>query len=483
MRRGMVDITMAYIAGIVAASHVSVEPKILIVVFFGFFALIWFSRYRSHGLMRLGLVVMLIAFGWLNASIRQNGPRDNDVSVLADRGTVEIYGTVWEEPVVDNTQTTVNLRVSSAVVNGVSQSVSGTLRVMIRHSYGPVVSLSFGDMVRMAVPVYIPDAPSNPGQFDFRAQLERQGIYGVAYVYPWTEMEVIGKEKLPWWKAARSRLLFHIRKCIDSSVSFPYNALLRSLLLGEKHVLPDSILAAFEGAGILHVLTVSGLHVGFVAFILFWMATGLGLERKRAAVVGIVGIFMYAFVVGFRASVVRATVMTGMMFFGIVMERERDLLTSLALSAFLICLVSPQSIFDVGFQLSFAAVLGIVQLRSFVRACFPPMPKWLRDSVSVSLSAFLATMPISAFYFNSIYPVGVLANLLCVPVAGFCVKLGFMLILLGGVSIWFARIVGVVAEPALRILSFLARLFSSIPGAWSMLEHRPVGLSCFTIVF
>lgn len=469
MRRIMVDIAIAYIIGIIAASYFSLKQWVLLLVIFSASAFIWYSRFKSQLLMKLGLVIILIAFGWLNALMHSNIPSANDISMFRNMGTVEICGIVWDEPVADEMQTTLDLKASSVVVDGTSHDVSGILRVVIRysqdHSQDFAYVLNFGDVLRITAPIYIPNVPSNPGQFDYCTYLGRQGIHSITYIYTETNIQVIGKARMPLWKTIRIHMLNYVRHCIDSSLSYPYNALLQSLLLGQRHLLPDDIVKAFEQAGILHVLAVSGLHVGFAGLMLYWLVTKCGVERKKSAAISLVGILLYAFIAGFRTSVVRATIMTGTMFLGIILDKERDSLNSLALSAFLICIPSPYSIFDVGFQLSFLAVFGILQLLPLINTIIPFIPKWLRNPISLSLSASLVTLPISAVHFNTIHPLGFVANIICVPVAGLCVKLGFILVCLGAISIYPARLVGFVVTIVLRILLALAKIFSCMPGS------------------
>jgi competence protein ComEC len=223
------------------------------------------------------------------------------------------------------------------------------------------------------------------------------------------------------------------------------SGILKALVLGERGDIPEEITGQFTVAGIAHLLAISGDHLGIVALLSFslflWILKRsefllLSISVKKwAAGLTIPFILLYTFIAGGGISVIRATIMVITFFLSILFSRERNLLHTLALAAFLILLFSPPSLFDVSFQLSFLAVLSILYL---VPRLFRwqieekiPLPKetswrqrlwaYLKISLVVTAVAILGTAPFVALHFNRISLVGFLTNLFFVPWVGFVI--------------------------------------------------------------
>ncbi|MCK4532926.1 ComEC/Rec2 family competence protein, partial [bacterium] len=238
---------------------------------------------------------------------------------------------------------------------------------------------------------------------------------------------------------------------------------LSGIMLGEGNILPGEIYQDFIVSGVVHILAVSGLHVGLVLFIFLGVFSLLGLPKKSTYLLTIVMIFLYVQMTGARPSAVRAFLMAalglGAYFFG----RDRNLHHSLYLSALIILFVNPRILFSIGFQFSYLATIGILYLSGLIRKLLTPLPVWLRNTISVSLGAQIMIYPLIAYYFNQISLIAPLANIFVVPLVGIIVTLGFSTCIISLVSSFFAGLIGGVNSLCILFLIKEAEFFASLP--------------------
>ena len=273
----------------------------------------------------------------------------------------------------------------------------------------------------------------NPGAFDYARFLRRQGISGRAYVAGnrWKVRAMADAEVSLRLRMARYRQSLSAQ--YFSHLGSEEAAIAAAMSLGDKRSLDAAQRQSFSATGVSHVLALSGLHLG-ILFSLYSLLVVNRLRSRRnrvlASLVGVALLWGFALLVGFPLSLVRATVMFTLWQLSVVLYSERSSLNNLALAALLILLFSPASLFDIGFQLSFTSVFFILFLMPHV-----PRPRWLRRSrllalvygwLTVSIVAQIGTGPLVAYYFHTIPVVGLLGNLLAIPLA--YVILGLVLV-------------------------------------------------------
>ena len=259
--------------------------------------------------------------------------------------------------------------------------------------------------------------PRNPHTFDFRAYLRQRGIGYQAYVRD-GDLAVLEGPSPP---GALARLRAWIAQRIDLAFPTPREAgVARALLLGDRGGLDEQTRLVYTRTGAVHVLAVSGLHTGVIASILLWCLRAL--PRRRLAVVKLLllwgGLFGYVALTGFSPSVQRSAVMFGVLFAGRVLRLDTNAFNSLGLSALLLLAFDPQLLFTLGFQLSYAAVAGILAFYPRLRRLFASPNVYLAkvgDLTAVSIAATLATAPITAYHFHQFPVYFILSGLLAVP--------------------------------------------------------------------
>ncbi|HEY3186547.1 MAG TPA: DNA internalization-related competence protein ComEC/Rec2, partial [Solirubrobacteraceae bacterium] len=239
-------------------------------------------------------------------------------------------------------------------------------------------------------------------------------------------------------------------------------ALLGGLLLGTRGELPRETLEDFRRAGVYHILAVSGFNVALLASATFTALVLVRVPRRMAAGAAMTVVLGFACVAGPEPSVIRAAIMGVLVLGALVLDREASVVNSLALAGIAILAIRPGDLADPGFQLSFAATLGIV---------LAPLPAGtIAASIGVSLAAQLAVLPITLSHFNQVSTIGILANLAVVPLAAVATVLGLVAVLAAAVSDAVAAPFFEALWPVLLLLRAIVRLAAAMPGA---LVHLP----------
>ena len=391
--------------------------------------------------------------------------------------------------------------------------VSGTLqllktgetvqaKVLIR--FQRLVSLRYGKRLTLSGTLRQPQPQRNPGGFDYQAYLSRKDVFGIIYHQGLLEVsEQAGFPPLRWIEGLRLR----IEEVIDEvyGVESLDAQLIKGILLGKRSDLPSDTLETFRNSGNLHVLAVSGLHVGFVTTLCYFslsaFASILGirpkhphLTKKAIVLLTIVTVLIYACLVGFRASVFRASLMAILFLFAIFIDRDADIYNLLAFAALILLLLNPTQLWDIGFQLSFVAVTAIVYFlpkmeEPFRKLWEPPespdadgswfrnanatlvrhVLKWLILSYLVTIAALLGTTLIIAFHFFRAYPFGIIVGPFAVGLVSLILALGMASVVAGLVSLLpLAKLFAGLNHVIIDFFLYLLRLFGNESGVMKM---------------
>ncbi|MDP6041959.1 MAG: ComEC/Rec2 family competence protein, partial [Candidatus Latescibacteria bacterium] len=309
--------------------------------------------------------------------------------------SVEIVGQVVSEPESVRDDRRVVLAVKQLTLQDTVWFVQG--RVLLRLRKG-VSEVSYGDRLHLALEIYQASPPRNPGAFDYRAYLKRRGIVALGSVRKNSQIHAVEHGLGDWWSRAILPVRQTIRAAIEHNLSGGPAGLLKGVLLGEKHGIPDHIKNAFARTGVNHVLAVSGLHVGLIAGVVFFMCKMLGLGRYGTSGLTMCALILYAMVTGLPPSVVRASTMGCVALIGVVGQRDLDGGNILGIAGLALLIGRPQDFLDVGFQLSFAATGGILLFYQPLRDMLPLKKigwceKWLAGPLAVSVAAQIITLP------------------------------------------------------------------------------------------
>jgi competence protein ComEC len=398
-------------------------------------------RFVSRGLA-VSVACLLLTFFTANVALRRvldpHLPA-NHLRRLALPQEVTIEGMLLREPERFTHRGRLSVEALSVWRDGAFRPATGRILLNVRSLTGP---WRYGDVLRMTIRLRSPRNFSTPGSFDYERYLARQEVYLTAFLWDDARLERVG------WQgnALRSgleRLRREIGKFFSDRLQEQTAAVLRALIIGDEGGLTKDTRTVFSRAGVAHVLSISGLHISFVAMASYgawwWL---LGRSRyvllrfvmpKMAALLTIPPVLFYAGLAGGNIATWRSVLMVVVYLLAVLLGRQEEVYRSLALAALLISVLWPGAVLDISFQLSFLSVLSIVLgMRQFTawrerRSTLHPalrqswnerLPYWLAASFVVSLCALLGTAPLTAFHFNQVAVVGVLANLLVIPLLG-----------------------------------------------------------------
>lgn len=298
------------------------------------------------------------------------------------------------------------------------------------------VQPEYGQVWLLNTAFTLPDSAYIPFMFDVRAYLQYKGIYLNGSVRHHQAARISEGEGT--WYATLAHKIRH--KSLEAMNSMEKDMLsagvVKALLLGYRNDLDDSVTTSFSKTGVIHVLAVSGMHVGIIYLVLSFLLFPLRRLKRGNLIVSIgiiLSLWLFALITGLSPSVNRAALMFSVVQIGSVLGRKTHILNSLAFSAVIMILFNPYVIYQAGFQLSFAAVLGIViAADSLIRLLKPS--DWLLQKIvdlsSVSIGAQLATFPLGIFYFHQLSLVFLLANMLVLPFIPLILYLGLLSIAL-----------------------------------------------------
>ncbi len=273
-----------------------------------------------------------------------------------------------------------------------------------------------------------PIGSRNPGDFDYKRYLLFRGIDAQLRVRRDGRITKLGDAKETAWTPVE--YVKRARRFIDSRLETVSDSqtwsIMRGLLLGDRSEIDPEITEEFARSGIIHILAVSGLHVGLLMGVCFGTASLLGLRKQQIFVVTLIIVWFYAVITGLKPPVTRASLMATLFLFGKLRDKQINGLNIVGAAALCVLIFRPGDLFQVGFQLSFSAVLGILllypRLESGVKR-MPGVPAMMRNKIGkfvlgilmVSLAAQIGTAPFSVWHFGRISLVGVGANLLAIP--------------------------------------------------------------------
>ncbi|NPV27179.1 MAG: DNA internalization-related competence protein ComEC/Rec2 [Firmicutes bacterium] len=425
MRRPLLVLITLFILGIAVAKCLSLSLATMEVALFLSGVLAGVGYYRRWP--QTTAIIMFICFG---TGIFWGGLawENKKSSLLSNLETyVTLTGWVAEEPQRYPDRLVYRLAVEQIITPDGVQPVNELVLLKLYTKRHTVVTYRYGDILRVHGQLQLPKAASNPGEFDYQAYLARQGIF--------TQVSATEPEQVVRVGSGRGNPLTHLALSIKVRVveqlerELPGNqaAILQGIIFGDQEQLPAEEVKAYQATGLFHVFSVSGLHVGFVLLFGLSLANLFRFSYGISSLLTAGLLIIYGFLTGWPACVARAILM-GLLALGAKgLNRDNDLLNSLAVAAWLILLWDPLALYDLGFQLSFAATWGLVYLYPALDYRLAHWPRW-RTLFLVPLAAQLATLPLVAYYFNQVSLISLVANVVVVGLIGAVVLLGLGII-------------------------------------------------------
>lgn len=453
--RPMIGVTIAYIAGIIVKNllnNLFMETAVLL--FLLFILIIAGGKYWRRGL----IIWICFCLGMTLYQWEIKGLLKSKI-MSYNNENVEVQGRIMDVSHHSLEKSVYKLKVYR--INGKNEKAKGYLQVSVYDHDKNKPLYDYGDIICVKGKLQVPSGKRNPGGFDYRKYLLQQRIVACLSSGQ-NSIKKLGEKRgvtgfVFQFKESREQI-------IEKLLPFEEGTLLKGIILGERSEIPTDILENFKSSGIFHLFAISGFHVGVLLSFVYFMTVQAGIRPKVRALLTMIVIVFYMIMTGGHPSVLRAGLMSLLVFGGILLERDTEIINSICCAAFFILLFQPQQLFDVGFQLSFVATLGIVLLVSPLQKCFRFLPQWLKIPLSVTLAAQSVTLPLMIIYFHQFALIGFIANLILVPMVSLVVYLGVIVVLM---SILFPFCILKIFAPYLWVLLkgiiVISDIFASFP--------------------
>lgn len=481
MKRPLVAVTLAYLGGLFLGHLLDLSWTSLLVGAGFLILLTLLLLWRQQPASVYPLLAAALCGGALLYEWDTLRPQREPLRSFFGQGEVQVLGTVVEEP--RHTQNRWRLRVAVQQVRRPSGALKPvnldaaeerpawlkTPRSRLHLVTAERPGIDYGDQVEFVGELEAPRPATNPGQFSLRTNLARQGLYASAFLTEDHPLKPGGPGRVRWSGRAAVSLRQALTGTIERTMPRPYPTLyaqlFNSIVYGLYAVpIPEDLEELFRRAGVIHILVASGTQVSLLVLFLLWP-----LRRRRppvpvAILIGLV-VVAYSAVARPEASIVRAAAIGLLVVLALVLNREPDALTLLALAALAVLVPHPQALFaSANFQLSFAAVLGLMYLGSPLQARLSRwLPNWIALPMSMSVGAQLAVAPILVHGFQRFSLAAFVANVPIVPLAGLLVASGLITSVLGLLYLPLAAGLNVFNHLALTLLLKMTAFFAHIP--------------------
>ena len=441
----------------------------------------------AQRLPRAVLVAIALLGGWrMAAALPRVTPET--LAYYNDRGTVQLLGVIVDAPDPRDTYTNLTVRVDqlrpleAAITQVRPLDVAGKVLVQVP----PGEEWAYGDRVQVTGAL---QTPYDSADFSYRDYLARQGI---SSLMPYASVTQLGSGDGSPIRAALYRLREKGFAALHVLFPSPESDLLAGILLGRDQGLSPRLEEAFQRTGTTHIIAISGFNIAILAGLFTGIATRL-LGRWWGALAALLGISGYTVLVGADAAVVRAAIMGAFGVFGGLFGRRQNGLNSLGMAALGMMLLNPNILWDVGFQLSAAATLGLVLYAQPIEEWFLGlmMQKMDEDKAQrligpisefflFTIIAQVMTLPIMAYHFGGISWIALIANPLILPVQSLVMILGG-LAMLGGMALpGLGRILAILAQPFVTYTIRMVTLLSRLPGGdLTLPKFNPLWLALF----
>jgi len=429
------------------------------------FAFYLFKSKRKFIIFSFCLISIL--FGFLVYQINEIKISDNKLNDYNDQGKVILEGVVSDEPELREEST----KIEAEVLEISGKKISGKILITLGH----YCDINYGDRVLIKGEL---KNPPNFEDFNYKKYLAKEKIYSVAY-HPKVEKIAEGEGNFLFSK------IYHLkekmRKVINNNLSPPQSYILSSLILGDKNRMPDELKEKLNVSGLRHITAISGMHIVIISSALMSLLISIGIHRSYSFYLTIIFLALFILMIGIPASALRAGIMVGFLLLAQKLGRNSSSLRVIIFTAAGILLFNPLFLrYDVGFQLSFLAVTGIIILTPFFENLFYKVFKnnfsGLFKIISMTISAQIFVFPLLIYNFGGFSLVTIFTNILVLPILPFLVGFGFLFILTGIVFPFFGWIISWICWIFLTYIVLVIDFFYNLPFAFFKINEMSLSL-------
>ncbi|WP_395043597.1 ComEC/Rec2 family competence protein [Flavobacterium sp.] len=437
----LIKITIFFLFGIVFSHFSSLSFKFTISLLIANFLILVVSFFtfkkRFFGVFTLATAFFIGSF----TLICNNETRNLNHYTYKINAFYEIYN--CEVTVLEKLKNTTKNDRYIVKITSINDTLStGELILNIRKET-VLPTIAIGSNLKVKGSFYKNRNPNNPNQFDYGKYLENKQIYAQIYAdLKDVQLSTLVDKNLNYYASKiRNKIIFNLEK---NKFSKSELSVVNALILGQQQDISKEVVLDYQYAGAIHVLSVSGLHVGFILlFVTFLLRpipnTKFGLTLKL--IIALISLWLFGLLAGLAPCVIRSVTMFSFVAVGLYLRRTVNIYNTLMISVLLILLVEPSYLFDIGFQLSYVALFFIIWLQPLLARIWVPKYKFVTyfwEIITVSFAAQIGTLPMTIYYFHQFPGLFFITNLIILPALTFILALGVLVLSLAAFDIvWF----------------------------------------------
>jgi competence protein ComEC len=464
---------IALIAGIIAASpgRIPIAASLAALVASLAAAWIFFGAKKNRASFVLLLAAVLF-FGMTLTSYRDHLYETNSLHTFQSDSYADFRGTVVRSPAAETDRDVLYIRVDGAKADGREIDVHGNMRLTVPRTgqTAPLPILTVGDRVAFSARVSATRDFNNFNAPFYARYLQGLNIHARAFVKspllvartapgaamnPFRAISVLRR-------SLRTRLERHFPGSPPAGIS-PEGAILEALLLGDDGRMDADTVSSLQKTGLYHLFAISGAHIAIVSFLFFSLFKLIRIPKRPSYAILIVCLVLYALLVEGSPSVLRAVIMATAFLLGKLFWKDVHLVNTIAISAFALLIANPFSLFDPGFQLTFAATLSIILFYPRLIRVFPKLPLGISELTVMSITATLGVLPILVRDFNRVTFSALVLNYAAVPLVGLVMGAGYAFFPLAFAAPFLARPMALGLSALIRVFSWLSHCLDGIP--------------------
>ncbi len=386
---------------------------------------------------------------------------------------VFIEGIVDSDPVKKLKNTSFILKPEKLKIYGRWRKVNGKILVKSRLKE----NFTYGDRLFLEGKLYKPYSLGIGERLNYRDYLGNKDIYSILSIKRNSFIKRLGLNQGSPFVYFILRIRNNLKKLLNKNLSKISATILGAVILGQRENLASQVRDILVNTGTVHIIAISGLHLGIVAFLVLLILKITGIPRRIRFIITILVLIFYCVLTGARIPVVRATIMLTILLAGYILKRQMNIYNSLSLAALIILILNPRQVFQLSFQLSFVSIISIVWLTPKISLIFPKSLYKRRfthifiNIFSVSQAVWLGLFGLIAYYFKLTSPIAILANMIVVPYMSIVIASAFIFSLSAFFCPSVVFIFSSACETLIIILLTIFSFFSRLPFAYFKLSN------------
>ena len=487
----MLRLLCPLLAGIILAINLEYPipflPLILLSLFLACFLLIinqkLNQKYHRRWIQGAGISLALVALGLY--VVQQNWKQLNP-SHFSNRQYELMLARVAEEPQEKEKTWKLQVQVHYCGYTGSLEPSMGKVLVYLSKKQQPITIPNYGDWLlirQVAKPI---PPPSNPGTFDYRQYMATQSVYHQLFLES-GKWKILTKNKSTDIIGLSLKVKnFLLKRMAESNIGGKEYAVAAALILGQDDWLDYETRSEFSHSGVVHILGISGLHVGILYLVLNFLLSFLN-KNPRLQLLKIILILLiiwfYALITGLSPAALRAATMFSFVLLGKLGDRNMHIINALAASAFFLLVFDPYLVTNIGFLFSYLAVLGIVLMHEPLYSIIEFRRKWLDkiwSLIAMTLVAQISTVPITLYFFHQFPTYFLPANLLVIPLSNFIIYSGMAILIFSFIPI-ISGLFGFITSWMLKLLFLITSGIDKLP--FSLIQPVHIGMQQLLLLY